>query len=173
MRPSGVQRHTVPVIELRPFSSSEDVKLLNWFDTAADLHRFAGDGIAWPLTRAQLDEWRADPQITAWSAWPVPSEGEASVGHAQLLSRELGTGHLARIAVAPSRQGHGYGRAIVAAVLAKAHALGLHFVTLNVYRDNERAIRLYRSLSFVELSSPAERPDVMRMGRTPHPVLSQ
>ena len=173
MRPSGVQRHTVPVIELRPFSSSDDVKLLSWFDTAADLHRFAGDAIAWPLTRAQLDEWRADPQITAWSAWPVPSEGEASVGHAQLLSRELGTGHLARIAVAPSRQGHDYGRAIVAAVLAKAHALGLHFVTLNVYRDNERANRLYRSLSFVELNSPADRPDVMRMGRTPHPVLSQ
>jgi [ribosomal protein S18]-alanine N-acetyltransferase len=154
------------VVELRPFSSSDDLELLSWFQTAADLRRFAGDGVGWPLTRAQLDEWRVDPRIAAWSAWSCAVEDETVVGHAQLISSDPDSGHLARLAVAPSFQGHGYGRAVVAAVLANACLLGLQFVTLNVYRDNERAIRLYRSLGFVELSSPGSRPDVMRMGRT-------
>jgi ribosomal protein S18 acetylase RimI-like enzyme len=145
------------VIELRPSRSSDDREVISWFETPAELRRFAGDAVAWPLTAVQLDAWRADPELIAWSAWVSLPHEEAIVGHAQLIRRGPARGHLARVAVAPTRRGQGHGRAIVTAVLAHAASLGLDLVTLNVYRDNERGIRLYRSLGFEELDSPADQ----------------
>ncbi|HSJ28125.1 MAG TPA: GNAT family N-acetyltransferase [Acidimicrobiia bacterium] len=67
------------------------------------------------------------------------------------VSHEIG--YLQRIAVDPSHQGQGYGRALVQAAMAWARSRGARTMMLNTQIDNERATQMYRSESFVALPS--------------------
>jgi ribosomal protein S18 acetylase RimI-like enzyme len=152
------------MLQLRLFRAADDAELLSWFSSREELRRFAGDNVAWPLTVDQLDRWRADPQVVAWSACPAPRT-DVVVGHVQLVRTEPTTGLLARVAVSPDRRGQGLGTALVTAALEQAQQLGVRRLRLNVDRDNDPAIRLYASLGFDDLGALDGRPDVKRMGR--------
>jgi ribosomal protein S18 acetylase RimI-like enzyme len=58
--------------------------------------------------------------------------------------------YLHHFAIHPSLQGHGLARRLLAASLRVARETGLQ-VKLEVHRDNERAIRLYRRAGFAPL----------------------
>ena len=58
---------------------------------------------------------------------------------------------IANVAVAPEFRGRGIGRALVAACLEYARAHGARWAALQVRADNIPALRLYRSLGFVEI----------------------
>jgi len=58
--------------------------------------------------------------------------------------------HLLNLTVAPTRQGHGHGSALLAAVLAHAHARQLPTVWLEVRASNARARALYARRGFDE-----------------------
>ena len=75
-----------------------------------------------------------------------------TVGHAQVvLDWRHGVARLSRIAIAPSFRGAGLGRPFLRAVLGRILVISeFERVELNVYTFNEAAIRLYRSLGFVE-----------------------
>jgi RimJ/RimL family protein N-acetyltransferase len=53
------------------------------------------------------------------------------------------------VAVGPSRQGQGVGRALIEAAIAEARRRGARRLTLRVFSPNERARRLYESAGFV------------------------
>jgi ribosomal protein S18 acetylase RimI-like enzyme len=159
-----VAEQNVRVLRLRPFSERDDAQLLTWFRTPTELKAFAGEDVAWPLTAEQLRRWRADPRIRAWSAWRPP-DVESVLGHVQLVETGAAAARLARVAIAPSSRGEGHGRALVTAALAQARVLGIHSVLLNVYQDNEPAVRLYASLGFADLGPSTEYPGVRRMRR--------
>lgn len=62
------------------------------------------------------------------------------------------TADVMTVAVAPSEQGRGTGRALVRDLLANAARRGVHEVFLEVRTANEAAIALYGSLGFNRLS---------------------
>ena len=63
----------------------------------------------------------------------------------------LDESHITNIAIEESCRGHGYGRALTAALMQYLSNLGASYATLEVRRSNLRAQNLYKSLGFVEL----------------------
>ena len=76
------------------------------------------------------------------------------VGTCALLREQDGSFWLAKMAVAPRVRGRGIGRSLAEVAIAKARALGAHRVALLSNTVLEPAIRLYRSLGFVEVPLP-------------------
>jgi mycothiol synthase len=102
------------------------------------------------VTRADLEELETegwfDPDdfLVAW-------DGDTMVGYCW-LKIEGGSGEIYVIGVAPEKQGTGLGRALMAAGYARLAGRGIRAVHLYVEGDNEKAISLYRSLGFTDLS---------------------
>ena len=142
------------MIELRA-AGWDDVRLLRtWIRSPEQLRVWAGPGLDWPLTdaelRAYVDEGARGRLI--WTA--VTVEAGAPVGHASLLIRDGGpVGRLGRILICPTRRGEGLGRALMDACAQAAFAVdGVQTLTLGVYSHNVRALRLYQSLGFSEVA---------------------
>jgi len=94
---------------------------------ATPLHRARARFVATPGTRREL------------AAFAITG---AAAGH----------GYLQRLAVAPTHQGHGHGRALVDDSLAWMHRRRLGHGLVNTAVDNDRALRLYESVGFRQLS---------------------
>ena len=132
---------------LRPFSREDDTALSAWFTTAGELRFFSDKRVAWPPTTDQWEGIRRDPSVLAWTA--TLGTGQTPVGHGELVEKSPSVVGLERIAIDPARRGEGWGRALVAALLARAKASGYESVRQRVHRENESALRLYRGLGFV------------------------
>lgn len=65
-------------------------------------------------------------------------------------------GFINQVAVEPSRQGCGIGKQMLSRLLSEAESRGMKSCSLEVRPTNERALRLYRSLDFVQ---EGRRPD--------------
>jgi GNAT superfamily N-acetyltransferase len=77
------------------------------------------------------------------------------VGTCALLAGHDGIFELAKMAVDPTARGHGIGRALGAAAIDKARALGARRVELLSNTVLRPAIALYQALGFVEAPLPA------------------
>ena len=66
--------------------------------------------------------------------------------------------HFARLIVKPAHRGHGYGLELAYWLLRWALGRQPETISLNVFRENEAAIALYRRLGFVEASPAASDP---------------
>ncbi|MDW8064494.1 MAG: GNAT family N-acetyltransferase [Anaerolineae bacterium] len=97
-------------------------------------------------------EWFLPPGETFAPGY-VWVEGRRVVGYAMVRRfQPRSEGWLiANVAVAPDFRGRGIGRALVSASLEYARAHGARWVALQVRADNAPALRLYRSLGFVEI----------------------
>ena len=79
------------------------------------------------------------------------------------------------IAIAPSGQGRGLGRALMEHLLEQARQQGATQMILEVRADNEPAVRLYRALGFVQISTrrgyygPGIDAWIMRLRPLPRP----
>jgi len=103
-------------------------------------------------------------------------DGDAALRVAYLNGRLAGFGYwlryrrpthrphadLEKLAVAGTAQGRGTGRALTAALIADARAAGIEVLTLDARGDNTTALRLYRSLGFVEYG---RLPDFVAVGK--------
>jgi GNAT superfamily N-acetyltransferase len=81
------------------------------------------------------------------------ADGEV-VGTCALMKCPDGSYELAKMAVAPSAQGRGVGRALGEAAIARARSLGAPRVELLSNTVLEPALALYRSLGFAEVPLP-------------------
>ena len=75
--------------------------------------------------------------------------GFASVSHSTHFTG-VSQAEIGELAVAEAREGHGVGRALVAACAGWARGRGYRFLTLGTGAANERARRFYRRLGFLE-----------------------
>ncbi len=66
----------------------------------------------------------------------------------QMSTSSMWGAHLARLAVDPTWQGKGFGRALVSDLLQQASKRGFHRITVNTTEDNIRSFRLYKGLGF-------------------------
>jgi ribosomal protein S18 acetylase RimI-like enzyme len=154
------------MLRLRIFRPGDDLELIRWVPDPATLGMFAGQTLTWPLDPSQLEAVRDDARVLAWTAWAVtPGAPEVAVGHAELVRTDPQRIVLARVIVAPDHRRRGFGRQLVAAVLAEASRRGHPRVALNVLRDNVAAMRLYRSVGFELSDGVAQRDGMVRMTR--------
>jgi ribosomal protein S18 acetylase RimI-like enzyme len=100
-----------------------------------------------PLWHNSLDTLRR-ALAQALTATVVEDEHGAIVGY-QLSTGGGGRAHLARLAVHPSLQGHGVGRALLNNLFAKLVPGGYTKITVNTQSDNEVSLNLYQKMGFV------------------------
>lgn len=77
-------------------------------------------------------------------------EGEELLGYVGLMT-VLDEGYLSNVAVSPAYRRQGIAEALLTALLARARARKLSFVTLEVRTGNTPAQALYRKLGFQEV----------------------
>ena len=77
---------------------------------------------------------------------------ESIFAFGQLLTKENGWLHLARIIVDPAERGRGYGKLLCFELIQVAMQRGYQKISLNVYRNNASAFKLYTDLGFREVA---------------------
>jgi len=98
-----------------------------------------------PWTRANFrDSLRA-----GYSCWSARADGEL-VGYAVMMLA-AGEGHLLNLSVAAPRQRRGYGRALLAHLVAVARGHGARVVFLEVRPSNAAGKRLYGGSGFEQI----------------------
>ena len=96
-----------------------------------------------PWTRAQLAGQLPDDR----HVFLIAAAGETVLGYANFL-HVLDEGDIGNVAVAPERRRQGIADALLDALCARAAALDLAFLTLEVRASNAPAIALYRKHGF-------------------------
>lgn len=135
--------------QLRPARLDDLERVLSWAPDADAMRLWAGPTIGFPVSPEQLwDNLHHAPG--AAFVLCVPPGGDV-VGFGQVMSREDGFAHLARIIVAPSWRGQGLGRVLCTQLMSIAPTfLPVHAFSLYVYPENHRARTLYRTLGFAD-----------------------
>ncbi len=129
---------TTDHLRIRPYAAATDLKPLSaiWLKASLIAHPFIGRERLHQQQR--LIEEQYLPNAETW----VACLGDPPAGFISLLDDFIGG-----IFVDPEHQGQGIGRALI------AHARALRGgLELEVYTDNQQAMRFYRDLGFRELS---------------------
>jgi putative acetyltransferase len=125
-------------VVIRPFNAATDLKILStiWFEASLEAHPFIGEKRLTEQRKLIEEEYlpKAETSVACL-------EGTA-VGFISLLECFIGG-----IFIAPDRQGHGIGRTLIADALTRKGEL-----SLEVYVENEQAVRFYKALGFQEVS---------------------
>ena len=138
-------------ITLRPARPADADDMAGWFADLADLARWGGPEVIFPLTREQIAAWIAEgANPTPRLCFTAIGDADRPVGHVEFLHDPTKRwARLGRFAVAPALRGQGFGRALFEHALAYAfEVLDVEQLALAVAPDNEPARRLYRSCGF-------------------------
>jgi [ribosomal protein S18]-alanine N-acetyltransferase len=105
-----------------------------------------------------VDQIWGEIASTAQNTFSLIDAASHVSGLGQILLREKDTAHLARIIVSPALRGRGIGRILCQQlILIGRQSYGATGFTLNVYKDNPPAVKLYRSLGFVIVAEDTEQ----------------
>ena len=99
-----------------------------------------------PLWRNPLDTLR---RAFSQALLATVAEDEDGIVGYQLTTGGRTHAHLARLAVHPSAQGHGAGRALLVELFAQLTRMGVTRLTVNTQSDNEASLGLYQKMGFV------------------------
>lgn len=134
-------------LTLRPAAPRDLRVILGWIDSPTALKLWGGHLLTYPPEVEKT--WREIGADEADTFTLVDADGNIA-GFGQTLPRPPDAVHLGRIILSPQLRGKRVGRVLVQqlieAAAAKVHPAR---ITLNVYRDNAPAVRLYRSLGFM------------------------
>jgi len=98
-----------------------------------------------PLWQNPLDTLRRG---YAQSLVSTVAENEHGIVGYQISTGGRLRAHLARLAVDPSVQGHGVGRALVGDLFRQLYQFGIPKLSVNTQSDNETSLSLYRKMGF-------------------------
>lgn len=73
-----------------------------------------------------------------------------------LNDRETGSGFISSVSVTPGWQGKGIGSKLIVLFIASAYAAGTKKLALEVHRNNNAAIQVYKAAGFSEESHNGE-----------------
>jgi [ribosomal protein S18]-alanine N-acetyltransferase len=136
----------------------------SWIGSEEECRLWAGPDVSFPLGLERLAA-----QIGMDGAVNLAIADDRGVlAFGQLTRREPGAAHLARVIVCPDARGRGLGHVLVRALLERAEAEGARLATLNVYAQNDAAIRLYAAAGFRRAGAEPDHkgdPAVWRMTR--------
>ena len=133
-------------LNLRKAKKADLKTIISWISDELTCKRWAGPKVKFPLSIENLTKDIAFSDNNSYCL----KYRKSIVAFGQLLDKENGYLHLARIIVDPSKRARGYGRWLCNELLKMAAQQGYHKISLNVYRDNTIALKLYESLQFRE-----------------------
>ncbi len=119
---------------LQPATLVDLETVLTWVTTAAALQMWAGPKVTFPPL---LEQTWLEIGASEKNTFALLDANEHVCGFGQLLLREPGCVHLARIIVSPAERGKGLGRLLVTELIRAGSELHHPLMfTLNVYKDN-------------------------------------
>jgi ribosomal protein S18 acetylase RimI-like enzyme len=139
---------------LTRFSADDAERVLGWVTSAAEARRWAGL-TKWPPPAGILQAWHAEPDVHPFTLTLGGSDGPIGYGEVWLDAEE-DEAELARLLIAPTVRGHGYGRQLVELLTDEARRKGFFAVWLRVMPENAQAIACYRSAGFVRATESEE-----------------
>ena len=140
-------------MNLRKAKRADLKTIIEWIPNELTCKRWAGPNVRFPLS---IENLSIDIGLSDNNSYCLTYSGSI-VAFGQLLTKENGYLHLARIIVDPSKRTKGYGRLLCNALLQIASQWGYHKISLNVYRDNTRALKLYENLGFREITEKSSK----------------
>jgi RimJ/RimL family protein N-acetyltransferase len=148
------------VVGLRPSTPADDAAQISWVADAAEVERFAGPSLTFPVTPEQLQAHRDDPAIATFVAFLAPDEA-TPVGRLDVvrLGDGDGAGRISRVLIAPAHRGRGLAHPMLSSALAYARDAGLTTLELHVFKDNTPAIRTYERLGFTITGDAPKDPE--------------
>lgn len=148
-----------------------DLELVaSWIITARDCELWAGWRVSFPIDPCSLPLAIEFAETNAFSL----VHRDELVAFGQLVRKNAGRGHLARLIVNPSVRGRGHGRRLVRALLERARLEPFERASLNVDASNLPAVSLYLKLGFRDATRPPDEPESVgtRYMETALPVLA-
>lgn len=129
-------------------------ELMGWFSDELSTSVWGGPSFRYPFTEETFKQYARWDELATYT---LIEESGAMIAFGQIYIR-AGRAHLARLAVAPSRRGQGIGERLITALIAKGARLfpACSENSLYVMRANERAVRCYKKMGFIEAPPPAE-----------------
>ena len=126
---------TTRAVQIRPYRPEDRAAVL-------DLERHSFPWLWWN----SVDEWGTYLATTGVEVMLAEDAGEI-VGYSSFTVRGR-AGHLDRLAVRDSRQGAGFGAALLVDALQRMGRAGVQQVSLTTQEDNDRSQRLYERYGF-------------------------
>jgi ribosomal-protein-alanine N-acetyltransferase len=152
-----------PILEASGFTKSNDVVFLEWMDRELSVnHLLSGELRSMqkgdlPLL-AEVDrrafrllwQYTEETLMAAYgqAAYATVVEIDQRPIAYQITTASMYGAHLARLAVDPDWQGHGFGNALVSDVLRRFSIRGDVRISVNTQLDNHRSLQLYEQLGF-------------------------
>ena len=132
----------------RTFKPSVDADfdiLMTWFPDERNVRRWGGPEFEFPFTPSSF---RRDCHWPGMASLSLRDVDDGLLAFGQFYERDAHI-NLARIGVRPGLRGQGLGREFLRRLMSVGRErLHLPAFSLYVYRDNEPALRCYRSLGF-------------------------
>ncbi|WP_437586754.1 GNAT family N-acetyltransferase [Sorangium sp. So ce1000] len=124
-----------------------------WFPDRRSCQVWGGPQFRFPFTDSTFLE---DTRSHVLPSYVLLGTGDRLLGFGQYYSR-AGRCHLARLVISPEHRGAGLGRWFIGSLAELGiQELGAGECSLFVAPDNARAIRLYRSMGFMETQYPED-----------------
>ncbi len=133
-------------MNIHPAKENDLDGVISWVNTEEECRAWAGPKVTFPIDKNKLIQEISFGQDSSYIC-----QGENEIlSFGQIIKMDNGYFHMARIITNPVCRGHGFGREICSALVSYAFELGGKGVSLNVFRNNSRALKLYESMGFSE-----------------------
>jgi len=140
---------------LRTSQLSDLETVASWIQSESACRLWCGARVAYPIDLASLPQ---AIEFDTSDSWTALSSG-VHVAFGQIVPKPRGRLHLARLIAAPERRGSGLGRLVASHLLKVAQSRNPSTISLNVFSENEPALRLYESLGFITATRPPDEMD--------------
>lgn len=141
------------MIRLRKTVLSDLQIVSSWIENKADCRSWGGNYMRFPHTVKELAE---DIQFPEEKTYSLVDEKDGVIGMGQLLNRNSRL-HLARIIIAPSYRGQGFGRILCEELIKEGiNVFGATLFSLNVFKFNTPALNLYQNMGFTAVTAPRD-----------------
>ncbi len=140
-------------MHLRKAKVTDLKTIISWIPDELACKIWAGPKVRFPLSVESLSK---DIEFSDDSSYCL-IKSEVVIAFGQLLTKEKGRLHFARIIVDPSKRAMGYGKRLCNELLQIAAQKGYEQISLNVYRNNTSALKLYKNLGFREKAEKSSK----------------
>ena len=134
-------------MEMRKAEINDFYTIMSWIKDKHECRMWAGNKVGFPLN---IDNLLNDIKYSKDNSYCLINESNI-LAFGQLFPKKDGFIHMARIIVAPSFRGFGYGKIICNNLLQITEQLGYRKVSLYAFRSNLISMTLYNKIGFNEV----------------------
>ena len=139
-------------LQVERFRNKDAGKVCSWITSEAEMVKWAGPSLSWPITQKQFREHlrvvKTKPE-TLYSFGLY--RGNELIGYCELagINRKFQSAHLSRVIISPKHRNKGLAQIMIDRVLGFGFVeLGLNRIGLGVFDFNKPAIKCYKKVGF-------------------------